>query len=521
MTLSADIAFEEYTIVDDNAPLEFPHMWEFNDEIVVFENGVLLDLGADYSLTGAGAPGGGQINPVAALVGARWTAYRFTRLAQITVPSDASVGFALDRLTRMAQDNSRDLARSLKIDDETVLDIPSPILPGKALIGNATGTGFEYGGTTDADFAAMEAQIAGVAADLAAEAVTRGDADGTLGNQITAEAIARDAAIAAEAAARIAQDDVLMGLITADGGLADPSELAAYLGLDATNAGLAAAQSDITTLQAEMDAEQAITGPITAYAKTLLDDIDASTALSTLGVSAYAKTLLDDADASTALGTLGFSAYGKTLIDDADASTALSTLGFSAFGKTIIDDASGAAVQTTLGITSAAQTILDDTSIANIQTTLGISAFIKTLIDDADAGTAQTTLGISTFIKALLDDTSGNQAFGSLGGATGSNSNGAYVTLFNFFKCQWASTVGTVAGGGGGIGLNFPISFTNSTAYTVIAWNGDSTSGNVILTLYQAGKAATGFTVVAKTANTGAVLADATNIRVDWIAIGT
>ena len=44
------------------------------------------------------------------------------------------------------------------------------------------------------------------------------------------------------------------------------------------------------------------------------------------------------------------SAYGRTLIDDADASTALSTLGFSTFAKTIIDDTTATAVKATLGV---------------------------------------------------------------------------------------------------------------------------------------------------------------------------
>ena len=57
-------------------------------------------------------------------------------------------------------------------------------------------------------------------------------------------------------------------------------------------------------------------------------------------VSAYAQSLIDDADASAALSTLGFSAYGKTLIDDADAATVRGTIGAMAkAGTTTNDDA--------------------------------------------------------------------------------------------------------------------------------------------------------------------------------------
>ncbi len=530
MTLSADIAFEEYVIVDANAPLNFPHPWEFNDEIVVFANDVLLDIGADYSLTGAGAPGGGSINPVAATIGARWTAYRYTRLAQTATPADAIVGLALDRATKQAQDARRDINRSLQVDgDVTLLPIPLPIQPNKPLVGNATADGFVYGlSSVDDAVDDLEAVDAALAADIAAEAATRLAQDGALSAMITAESVARDMAVDAEAAARIAQDNILMGLITADGGLADPSELEAYLGIDVIEANLTAATSDITVLQAEMDTAQAdiltkVSGPVSA--------LDGSVVLYNGTTGKLIK------DSATVL-----SAYAKLLLDDADAATAQTTLGGTTVGKGVFTAASAAAGQTALGITATAQTLLDDTSVGAMQTSMGMSTYIKTLMDDVDGATAQTTLGgttvgkalftaasasaaqdalaISALVKTLLDDTTAAAIWGTLGGAGSNTAAGGWIRLpyFNML-IQWNSVVSTVSGGGGGASVGFHQAFSN-TLYVLLAMNGDSATASVTFNDYIPGRATSSSLLVCKNSTTAAAIADGTNLRINWIAVG-
>jgi hypothetical protein len=213
MTISADTPFEVYNIVDTNAPLNFGHPFEFNDELEVRENGVMLDIGTDYSVTGAGAPAGGSVNPVNATVSSTWTVQRISRLAQLSTPSDPVVGYALDRLTKQSQDVRVDADRSIKLHlTDSTFDTELPVaVPGMALVVNATGDGFEF---QDADDA-ITSRVADLETGLAQETADRIDA------------------VAAETAARIAQDNALLALIT--GGGSSPEDVKLFLSLDQVN----------------------------------------------------------------------------------------------------------------------------------------------------------------------------------------------------------------------------------------------------------------------------------------------
>jgi microcystin-dependent protein len=155
------------------------------------------------------------------------------------------------------------------------------------------------------------------------------------------------------------------------------------------------------------------TTDLTSYARTLLDDANASAAQTTLGVSTYVKTLLDDVDAATARGTLGLgsistqasnnvtitggSITGITDLAVADGGTGAST---AANARTNLGLAIGTDVQAQdaelsaiAGLVSAADTVpyFTGSGTAALAT---FTAAGRALVDDADAAAQRTTLGL-------------------------------------------------------------------------------------------------------------------------------
>jgi hypothetical protein len=207
------------------------------------------------------------------------------------------------------------------------------------------------------------------------------------GITITNGAVAVDSTIATKTYADNAATTAVANVIdTAPEALNTLNELAAALGDDANFS-----TTITTSIGTKLNSSA-----VSAFGLTLVDDADAATARTTLGLgtaattaaTAYA-TAAQGTKADNALPAANVSVFGGTLIDDADAATARTTLGL------------GTAATTA---SSAYATAAQGTLATNALPAASVSAFGLTLIDDATASAARTTLGLGTAATTAATD---------------------------------------------------------------------------------------------------------------------
>ena len=228
------------------------------------------------------------------------------------------------------------------------------------------------------------------------------------------------------------------------------NELAAALGDDA----------NFSTTVTNSIATKLNSSAVSAFGLTLVDDADAATARTTLGLgtaattasTAYA-TAAQGTTADNALAAASVSVFGLTLVDDADAATARTTLGLGT-----------AATTAATAYATAAQGTTADSAVQNLAD-LSITATAAEInkLDGVTATTAELnfTDGVTSNIQTQLNGKqasgsylTGNQSITLSGDVTGSGTTSIAVTIaddsHNHSSSTGAFTVGTdltVSGG--------------------------------------------------------------------------
>lgn len=206
-------------------------------------------------------------------------------------------------------------------------------------------------------------------------------------------------------------------------------------------ADLSAVGTTFQPLDSDLTSIAALT--TTSFGRGLLTEASATTARSTLGlvigtnVQAYDAELAAIAGLTSAADALPYftgsgtaatttlSSFIRTLLDDADAATARTTLGLTIGTNVQAYDAELAAIA---GLTSAADRLpyFTGSGTAALAT---FTSFGRSLIDDADATAAKTTLGltIGTDVQAFDSDLSALAALAATAGMLSRTGAGAFA----------------------------------------------------------------------------------------------
>lgn len=148
-------------------------------------------------------------------------------------------------------------------------------------------------------------------------------------------------------------------------------------------------------------ASAAALATVTTFARTILDDTDAATVKTTLGLTIGTNVQAWDADLD-AIAALATASFGRSLLTQASASAARTTLGVAIGSDVQAYDADlttlgagGASARTFLGLAIGTDVQAYDGDLASIAA-LTTTSFGRSLLTESSASTARTTLGLGT-----------------------------------------------------------------------------------------------------------------------------
>lgn len=206
----------------------------------------------------------------------------------------------------------------------------------------------------------------------------------------------------------------------------------------------------------------------TAFARTLLDDVDASSMRTTLGLVIGTDVQAQDAELQaiagltsaadrlpyfTGSGTAAlatFTSGGRALVNSAGTAdtfpyfSALNTVtlgSITAAGRALIDDATASDQRTTLGLVIGTNVQAWD---AELQALAGLTSAADQLPYFTGSGTAALTT-LTAFARTLLDDTTAANAATTLGLGTGDSPTFAGLTVTGHVNAQTTMVIGNTA----------------------------------------------------------------------------
>lgn len=213
--------------------------------------------------------------------------------------------------------------------------------------------------------------------------------------------------------------------------------------------------------------------PLTAFARTLLDDVDSSAARATLGAQASDATLTSLASITTAadkliyatgsdvFSTTTLTAFARSLLDDVDATTMLATLGALSI--------SGTAVAATKLATARTIALSGDVS-GSVAFDGSANATITAVIaDDSHAHTIANVDGL----QAALDAKVSTSAY-----ATKLLASNGYQKLPSGLILQWGTTAATINMDGSAT-VTLPTAFPTACLSAQVTAYGSVTGGGV------------------------------------------